>query len=111
MILLDFNRIFPDEAYCKEYHRNLREQEGVICPHCGEICHHWDRYNKRWLCVSCKHVITLRSGTLFQSSKLPLMYWFTTIHLLTSTKKTFPILEFQRPAGAQMLPPHLGNGA
>ena len=33
MKLLDFNRIFPDDASCKEYLRTLREHEGgVVCP-------------------------------------------------------------------------------
>lgn len=59
-------------------------KKGIVCPHCGDTRHHWDRYNKRWLCASCRHVTTLRSGTLFQSSKLPLMYWFITIHLLAN---------------------------
>ena len=105
MKLLDFNRIFPDEASCEEYLRALREQEGLVCPHCGGTRHHWDKYNKRWLCASCKHVITLRSGTLFQSSKLPLMYWFTAIHLLISTKKTFSVLEIQRQLGHKRYQP------
>ena len=105
MKLLDFNRIFPDEASCEEYLRALREREGLVCPHCGGVRHHWDKYNKRWQCASCKHVITLRSGTLFQSSKLPLTYWFTTIHLLTSTKKTFSVLEIQRQLGHKRYQP------
>lgn len=105
MKLLDFNRIFPDEASCEEYLRALREQEGLVCPHCGGTRHHWDKYNKRWLCASCKHVITLHSGTLFQSSKLPLMYWFTAIHLLISTKKTFSVLEIQRQLGHKRYQP------
>lgn len=105
MKLLDFNRIFPDEASCEEYLRSLREQEGIVCPHCGGTRHYWDSYNRRWLCASCKHVITLRSGTLFQSSKLPLMYWFTAIHLLTSTKKTFSVLEIQRQLGHKRYQP------
>ena len=105
MKLLDFNRIFPDEVSCEEYLRALSEQEGLVCPHCGGTRHHWDKYNKRWLCASCKHVITLRSGTLFQSSKLPLMYWFTAIHLLISTKKTFSVLEIQRQLGHKRYQP------
>ncbi len=33
------------------------------------------------------------------------MYWFTTIHLLTSTKKTFPALEIQRQLGHKRYKP------
>ena len=33
------------------------------------------------------------------------MYWFATIHLLTSTKKTFPVLEIQRQLGHKRYQP------
>lgn len=38
-------------------------------------------------------------------SKLPLMYWFTAIHLMTSTKKTFSALEMQRQLGHKRYQP------
>ena len=57
---------------------------------------YWDKYNKKWICSRCGKEITLRSGTVMHGSKLPLMYWFTAIHLLTATKKTFSAKEIQR---------------
>ena len=39
------------------------------------------------------------------NSKLPLMYWFTAIHLLTSTRKTFSALEMQRQLGHKRYQP------
>ena len=38
-------------------------------------------------------------------SKLPLMYWFTAMHLLTSTKKTFSAAELQRQLGHKRYQP------
>lgn len=38
-------------------------------------------------------------------SKLPLMYWFTAIHLMTATKKTFSALEMQRQLGHKRYQP------
>ena len=64
-----------------------------------------DKYNKCWICSECGHKTTLTSGTLFHGSKLPLMYWFTAIHLLTSTKKTFSALEIQRQLGHKRYQP------
>jgi len=31
--------------------------------------------------------MSLKSGTLLESSKLPYQYWFICIHLMTATKK------------------------
>jgi len=38
-------------------------------------------------------------------SKLPLLYWFTAMHLLTSTKKTFSAAELQRQLGHKRYQP------
>ncbi|MFV0311773.1 MAG: IS1595 family transposase, partial [Dysgonomonas sp.] len=43
--------------------------------------------------------ITLKSGTVMHKSKLPFRYWFITMHLLTSTKKSFSATEIQRQLG------------
>lgn len=105
MKLLDFNKEFKDEASCEEYLRSEREKEGVICKSCGNTGQVWDKYNKCWRCKKCGHVTTLRSGTVMHASKLPLMYWFTAIHLLTSTKRTFSALEMQRQLGHKRYQP------
>lgn len=66
---------------------------------------YWDKYNKKWICSKCGKEITLRSGTVMHGSKLPLMYWFTAIHLLTATKKTFSAKEIQRQLGHKRYQP------
>ena len=94
-----------DEETCENHLRTLREKEGVVCSKCGCNHQYWDKYNKCWICLECGHKTTLTSGTLFHGSKLPLMYWFTAIHLLTSTKKTFSALEIQRQLGHKRYQP------
>ena len=42
---------------------------------------------------------------MMHASKLPMIYWFTAIHLLTSTKKTFSALEMQRQLGHKRYQP------
>lgn len=105
MKLLEFNEHFRSEEDCEAYLRKERESKGLVCPVCGGIKHRWDKYNKRWLCCGCHHVTTLRSGTVMHGSNLPLMYWFTAMHLLTSTKKTFSVSEIQRQLGHKRYQP------
>jgi len=42
---------------------------------------------KRYRCAKCKQDFTIKTGTLFGESKLPLLTWFTAIYLLTASKK------------------------
>ena len=48
---------------------------------------------------------TLTADTVMHNSKLPLMYWFKAIHLLTSTKNTFSASEMQRQLGHKRYQP------
>jgi len=105
MKLIDFSRHFENEEACEKYLKELREKEGLVCSKCGGKKHYWDRASKSWRCASCKHEIGLTAGTVMHGSKLPLMYWFTAIHLLTSTKKTISALEMQRQLGHKRYQP------
>jgi hypothetical protein len=43
--------------------------------------------------------MSLKSGTLLESSKLPYQCWFIAIHLMTATKKSISALEMQHQVG------------
>lgn len=105
MKLLEFNKKFGAEEDCIQYLKERREQDGLVCSKCGGKKHRWDKYNRRWMYCECHHITTLTSGTVMHGSKLPLMYWFTAMHLLTSTKKTFSALELQRQLGHKRYQP------
>jgi len=105
MNLLDFNSRFPDEASCRAYLREKREQEGISCEKCGCTEYHWYAKQFQWECTQCKTRISLRAGTLMEKSHIPLRVWFIIIHLMTSTKKAFSALEMQRQIGLKYYEP------
>ena len=105
MKLLEFNKKFGTEEDCVQYLKESRERDGLVCSKCGGRKHRWDKYNHRWICCECHHITTLTSGTVMHGSNLPLMYWFTAMHLLTSTKKTFSAAELQRQLGHKRYQP------
>ena len=105
MKLLEFSKRFGSEEDCEIFLKEQREKEGIECTTCGCKKHYWDKYNKRWICKKCGHETTLTSGTVMHGSKLPLLYWFTAMHLLTTTKKTFSALEMQRQLGHKRYQP------
>ena len=49
--------------------------------------------------VSCQRRCSVTSGTVFESSKLPLTRWFLARHLLTQAKNNVAALELKRPLG------------
>src|SRR5574344_1937180 len=105
MKLVEFSKRFPDEEACEKYLYEIRVAQGVVCSKCGSKHQYWDKSGKCWRCAKCGHVTTLTAGTVMHGSKLPLMYWFTAIHLLTTTKKTFSALEMQRQLGHKRYQP------
>ena len=88
--LLQLTRHFSDEKVCREYLANLRWSEGKpVCPH----CEHEKVYNieggKRYKCANkeCYKKFSVTSGTIFESTKIPLQDWFVAIYLITSLKR------------------------
>lgn len=99
MKLIDFMQVFPDEESCGRKLREYREAQGVVCPHCGGKEHYWKGDKKCFECKRCHYRQSLKANTVMHGSLLPLRYWFITMHLLTSTKKSFSAAELQRQLG------------
>lgn len=104
MRILDFSNKFPNEESCRLYLKEKREAQGITCK-CGCTKHYWFKAQSLWKCSKCGSRRALRAGTIMENSKLPLLYWFMTIHLLTSIKKSFSILELQRQLGHKRYEP------
>jgi len=105
MNLLNFIKEFPDEESCKLKFKDIRDKQGVVCPHCGGKDHYWKSDKWQYECKKCHFRTTLRSGTIMHGSKLPFRYWFVAMHLLTSTKKSFSSQEIQRQLGHKRYQP------
>src|ERR1019366_3971263 len=50
-------------------------------------------------CNACRKQTSVRAGTIFASSKLPLRIWFKTIYLITQSKKGISSIELGRRLG------------
>src|SRR5687768_7194799 len=105
MNILQFQKRFPNEEACREYLRLKREQEGITCKRCNHTRHYWISGTQKWMCAKCESTTNLRAGTIMENSKLPVLIWFTTIHLMTSIKKSISALEMQRQLGLKRYEP------
>jgi len=53
----------------------------------------------RYRCDKCKKDFTIKTGTLFGESKIPLQKWFTAIYLLTTSKKGISSISLAEQVG------------
>lgn len=105
MKLFEFEQHFPDEESCREKFREIRIQEGVVCPHCGCKRHYWKSSKQMFQCARCGYRQSLRANTVMHGSKLPFRYWFIAMHLLTATKHSFSATEMKRQLGHKRYQP------
>lgn len=101
----DFYDKFKDEKACKDYIRQIREQEGVVCKKCSGKSHYWKNDKEVWECKSCSFRTSLRSGTVMEGSKLPYSYWLAGMQFLTATKKSFSAKYIQEELGHKRYEP------
>ena len=85
--LFDLFATFPDEQACVEQLKAIRWADGEFCPHCGagRIYHFSDR--KTFKCGDCRKRFSIKVGTIFEDTKLPLRKWFMAIWLITNHPK------------------------
>lgn len=105
MDIFSFGVHFTDEKSCRLHFKEQRDQQGVVCHRCQGSDHYWLQNKWSYQCRSCNSRISLRSGTIMESSKLSFMIWYKTIFLLSTTKKGFSSKEIQRQLGLKRYEP------
>jgi hypothetical protein len=99
MNIVKFIEDFPDENSCKEHFRKVRENEGIVCKHCGNTKHYWLQDKWQWQCSSCRFRTTLRSGTMMENAKLPFRKWYLAMAFMSFSKKGISATELQKQLG------------
>ncbi len=107
---------FHCEQAAFEYVEKQLWPHGPVCPHCsatgdkiGRLAGKTTRVGLR-KCYACRKPFTVRIGTIFEDSHLPLRLWLQAIHLLCSSKKGISTRQLQRTLGCGMKTAwHLGH--
>ena len=105
MNIINFINRFPDESSCIEFIKEQRIQQGIICKKCTGIEHYWLVNKFSFQCASCGFRTSIKSGTVMQSSNLPIRTWMMAITFITATKKGFSAAELQRQLGMKRYEP------
>lgn len=96
--LLEFEGMFSTDEACREYLEQLRWREGFVCPACSER-KAWRMRGGLWLCSRCRRQVSVKAGTIFQDSRLPLRLWFRAIWYVTSQKNGSSAKNIERLLG------------
>jgi len=96
------NPIFTNEIAATEHMEASRWPNGATCPHCGS-----DNVRKMggetqagmFLCNACRDKFTVRTGTVFARSHIPLHKWLLATHLMASSKKGVSAHQLHRMLG------------
>ena len=94
--LASMTKLFNDEDAARTFLESKLWKNGRSCGHCG--CTKTYPLTARpgskspvrpgvYKCSACKKQFTVRIGTIFEESKLPISKWLMAIHLMTSSKK------------------------
>lgn len=85
--LFDLMTAFPDEQSCLDHLRAIRWRDGEFCPYCADnrIYHFSDL--KTFKCGACRQRFSIKVGTIFADTKLPLRKWFMAIWMITNHPK------------------------
>lgn len=97
--LIDLFDYFNTEEKCVEYLELQRWGGTPACPFCGALNPY--RTNRGFKCreKECHQKFSVRVGTIYENSKLPLRKWFAAIYLCTSSKKGISSLQLSRQIG------------
>lgn len=90
---------FHDEAQAFAFVESVIWAKGVVCPHCGGFGRIYDLTKTRIglkKCGQCRKQFTVRVGTIFEDSHLPMTKWLQAIYLMCASKKGVSALQLQR---------------
>jgi transposase-like protein len=99
---------FTDEAAAFAHVEARLWPDGPVCPHCGAAKDHIGKLTGKSArmglhkCYACRREFTVRVGSIFEDSHLPLHLWLQVIHLMCASKKGISTREIQRLLNCSM---------
>ena len=94
---------YPNAESARIYLEERRWRGHVVCPHCGSDERISARGGKRkgyYRCLGgCKEEFTVRTGTIFERSHVPLNKWLYSMYLVVTARKGVSSLQLSKEIG------------
>ena len=101
-------KYFSDETAARQLLEKMRWPDGVVCPRCGG-CDPYKLAPKAsgknparqglYKCRACRKQFSSTTGTIFESSHVPVSKWLLAIHLICASKKGLSAHQLHRMIG------------
>src|SRR5258708_5303772 len=84
--------VYHDEEAARKHLEAVRWPHGPVCPYCGTTDQNpplaGESMGPGWdYCTACKDKFTVRMGTVYERSHIPLHKWLLAARLMASSKK------------------------
>ena len=82
---IEFDQRFSDPKNYYQYLYDQKWPDGFICKKCG-YRKYWLSARNLYICTQCQDTHSLTAGTIMDSSKSPITYWFKAMWWFTTRK-------------------------
>jgi transposase-like protein len=97
--LVELIEQFGSEDRCRAYLEALRWPSGVRCIRCGSSKISRIKARDQFDCDACTYQFSVRAGTIFHDSHLPLWKWFLAVYVMGESKNGISANQMKRMLG------------
>jgi transposase-like protein len=91
--------MFPDQETARTYLESRLWPQGVRCPICAKGENITARAGGYYRCNPCREDFTVRTGTIFERSHVPLHKWLYAMYLLVTARKGISSMQLSKEIG------------
>jgi transposase-like protein len=92
-------KMFPDQESARKYLEGRLWPKGASCPTCDSAERITARKDGFYRCNACKLDFTVRTGTIFERSHVPLHKWLYSMYLLVTSRKGISSMQLSKEIG------------
>ena len=92
-------KMFPDAESGRKYFESRLWPQGAQCPTCKAGERITSRKGGYYRCNACKQDFTVRTGTIFERSHVPLHKWIYAMYLMSTARKGISSLQLSKQIG------------
>lgn len=101
------NKHFRDESAAYAWVESRVWPDGRVCPHCGVVGNSAPLKGKTtrigaYKCYSCRKPFTIKVGTIFEKSHIPMHLWLQAMYLIANGEKGLSSSELARILGVTL---------